>query len=219
VAGAGESEAVTYYDVVKNWSRKIKPHLSDPKVVEVLVRDFHKFTLGRWDKPFLAGMKPTDFESCDWRCERRGRQPQFWDYCKHAACHWIANHCLRLAERAEPKIPWRIVSSQAHSTVWDGGDVLFDFNFLALEVDPDEAWQTARTKGRVLPMGMELVCHMAEHWQAEMRREGRITADRSSASTGATTATGGASSERTIAAAPTCHWSLASSPWAFRSDR
>ena len=69
-----------YYPVVRNWSRKIKPHLSDPEVQTVLVRDFNRFTFGRWEKPFVAGMKPTDFESCDWRYERRGRQPEFWDF-------------------------------------------------------------------------------------------------------------------------------------------
>ena len=54
-----------YYAVIKNWSRKIKPHLSDPEVRAVLVRDFNLFTLGRWDRGLLAGMKPTEFESCD----------------------------------------------------------------------------------------------------------------------------------------------------------
>ena len=32
----------------------MRPHLSDPQVVDVLVRDFHKFTMGRWGKPFLG---------------------------------------------------------------------------------------------------------------------------------------------------------------------
>jgi hypothetical protein len=47
---------------------------------------------------------------------------------KHAACHWLVNFALRLAILAEPARPWQIVSSQAHSTVWDGQSTLFDCN-------------------------------------------------------------------------------------------
>jgi hypothetical protein len=145
-------------------------------VIEVLVRDFNKFTFGHWGRPFLAGMKPRDFESCDWPCDRRGRHPEYWAYVKHAACHWLVNHGLKLAERAEPKIPWRIVTSRAHSTVWSGEDLLFDFNFLALEVDPNEAWALARTKGRVLPIGKDYTCHFVGHFEDERRAQQKLWA-------------------------------------------
>jgi hypothetical protein len=98
---ASNSQLMRYYPVAKNWSRKIKPHLNDPRVQTALVRDFNRFTFGRWGKPFLAGMRPTDFESCDWRCERRGRQPEYFNFVKHAACHWTANFLLRLAELSD----------------------------------------------------------------------------------------------------------------------
>ena len=117
----------------------------------------NRFTSGRWREPFLPGMKPADFESCDWRYDRgRGRQPEFWDYVKHAGCHWLANFNRKIAEPAEPKRKWRIFSSQEHSTVWDGAETLFDMNFLALGVDPDEAWRpgmwscTAMHNGQVV---------------------------------------------------------------------
>ena len=51
-----------YYPIVRNWSRKIKPHLQDPEFNRLLVRDFNKYTMGRWRKPFLPGMTPTEFE-------------------------------------------------------------------------------------------------------------------------------------------------------------
>jgi hypothetical protein len=35
------------------------------------------------------------------------------------------------------------VSSQKHSTFWDGAQTLFDINFLTLGVDPNEAWRVA----------------------------------------------------------------------------
>jgi hypothetical protein len=45
------------------------------------------------------------------------------------------------------------VTAQKHSTVWDGAETLFDINFLALGVDPDEAWRLASKDGRVLKVG------------------------------------------------------------------
>jgi hypothetical protein len=51
------------------------------------------------------------------------------------------------------------------------------------------------------------------------RRHAGIAADRSLAFMAVTSATGGANSERTIAAAPTCRWSSPLPPWAPRSDR
>ena len=55
-----------YYPIVKNWSRKIKPHLVNGMVQMVLVGDFNRFTYGRWHDEFKPGMKPTEFELCDW---------------------------------------------------------------------------------------------------------------------------------------------------------
>jgi hypothetical protein len=110
---------------------------------------------------FRPGMKPAEIDGCDWRFFdgegnlRRGRPPAFWDYAIHASCHWIVNFELRLAELVEPKRPWRIVTSQKHSTVWDGAETLFDANFLALGVDPDEAWSLANEGGCELKVGRE----------------------------------------------------------------
>jgi hypothetical protein len=153
-----------YYPIQARW-RRIKPHISDARVQATLVRDFNKFTFGRWKQPFTAGMKPTEFESCDWRCEtRRGRQPEFWDYVKHSACHWLVGFNLRLAELVEPKRAWRIVTSDAHSTTWDGDTTLFDFNFLALGIAPDEAWRLASEGGTVMPIGKPIRVYMARHY-------------------------------------------------------
>ncbi len=71
------------------------------------------------------------------------------------------NFNLRLAELVEPSRPWRIVTTQKHSTVWDGAETLFDINFLALGVDPDEAWKLASEGGRKLKIGAEKRCHVA----------------------------------------------------------
>jgi hypothetical protein len=149
-----------YYNLQKNW-RKITRHLNNPTVSHALVRDFNLFTMGTWATPFTPGMLPEDVESCDWRCEgRRGPMPHYWRYVKHSACHWVVNFTLQLAQLVEPKKNWCIVTSDEHSTVWDGGSILFDFNFQALGISATECWQEARygKNAKVLDPGSELSC-------------------------------------------------------------
>jgi len=85
-----------YYDLKKNW-RKVKRHIGHPDVEAILVRDFNRYTWGRWRKKFQPGMVPHEFEYCDWCCGHRGPMPKFWQYTKHSACHWLVNFSLRLA--------------------------------------------------------------------------------------------------------------------------
>jgi hypothetical protein len=144
-SATSQSKTMKYYDLKKNW-RRVKPHLTDRKLNDILVRDFNKFTFGRWGQTFTYGNLPREFESCDWDIDHRGKHPAFWQYVKHAACHWLVNFSLRLAMLVEPEKPWRIITSEGHSTVWDGGDTLFDFNFKAFGIDPNRCFETAFEK-------------------------------------------------------------------------
>jgi hypothetical protein len=245
---------VKYYDFEGNWA-KIESHLSNSKVQKVLVRDFNKFTFGRWGEKFKPGQRPCEFESCPWRdtAEEKliedgrivippevmaldpgeppdtegewvpdprqetdmGRRPgpdgtwlnyrpspeeaaynereaafvdawseavykqspRYWDYVKHAACHWLVNFNLRLAELVEPEKKWRIVTSQAHSTVWDGKETLFDMNFSALGADADEAFRLASTRGKELAPGKLHRVHLAEDaWEEAGRKNPAVVA-------------------------------------------
>lgn len=130
-----------YYDFRRHWTKKIEPHLSDPEVSSVLIRDMNKFTIGRWGKEFLPGDTPHKWESSDWFME--ARWSRFFEYVKHSACHYLVNFNLRLAEAVQPQRPWRIVSSDAHSMVWDGNETLFDMNFCALGISPHRAFTMA----------------------------------------------------------------------------
>ncbi|SRR6266496_301714 len=150
-----------YYPIVKKWS-KIKPFISTKEVQDILVRDFNKFTYGRWHQQFKHGMLPREFESCDWDCGRKGRQPEYWKYVKHAACYWLVNFNLKLAMLTEPQRNWRIVTGDGHATVWDGEETLFDMNFLSLQVPPNEAWELANKNGRKLIPGKLLRVYYAE---------------------------------------------------------
>jgi hypothetical protein len=81
---------------------------------------------------------------------------------KHAACHWLVNFNLRLAQLVEPQRPWRILTSDEHSTVWDGDSTLFDFNFLALCIDPESCFSLANEEE--LPVGKQLKVFLASHF-------------------------------------------------------
>jgi hypothetical protein len=157
-----------YYDVARHWTRKIEPHLGDEGLNAVLVEDFNQFTWGRWRKEFTAGMFPHDFESCDWWLDHRGRMPRFWRYVKHAACFWLVNFNLRLATLTEPHRAWRILWSEKHATVWDGRRTLFDLNFTALGVPPEECWRLAAVNE--LPPGWYYDCGYPEYYKDEVDR-------------------------------------------------
>jgi hypothetical protein len=109
----------------------------------------------------------SDFESCDWQSRHKGRPPAFWRYTKHAACHWLVNFSLRLAERVEPTRAWRIITSDQHSTAWDGERLLFDFNYQAMGISPQECFDRAY-KEELTP-GKLRVTHLAKHWKTEVR--------------------------------------------------
>ncbi len=147
-----------YYDPMKNW-RSIKPHIDNPAVKQQLHDDFSKYVEGRFGRFGIAYEPdkrewPFDYESVDWWLDRgRGRPPAYHKLVKHGACHWLVNTGLMLAQRAVPQRTWRIVTSDAHSTVWDCKQTLFDFNFTALGVDPDDCWDMAITDGYVLDPG------------------------------------------------------------------
>jgi hypothetical protein len=135
------------------------PTGGDKRLNEILVRDFNKYTLGRWGECFTPGQFPRDFESCDWDYDHRGPEPRFWRYVKHGACHWLVNFNLRLAQLVEPERAWRILTSDRHSTVWDGDQTLFEFNYLAWGTAPDECFE--RANGTQLPPGQELTVYLA----------------------------------------------------------
>ena len=152
-----------YYDFRRHWTKRILPHLSDPKLNAILFRDFNKLTQGRWHLRFQPGDLPAKFDACCWRGEHRPPHPRYWAYVAHAACHSLVNFALKLATLAEPQRPWRILTSDRHSTVWDGHFTLFDLNYSALRVDPTECFQLAHHTE--LPPGhFRKVGSFTDHW-------------------------------------------------------
>lgn len=151
-------EGIQYYPFTRKW-RKVCPHLTDPVFRAVLERDFNKFTFGKWGEVFGPGQFPDDFETCAWRS---GRPAQYWQFVNHSACHWLVNANLKLAELSEPRRRWRILTSEIHSTVWDGELTLFDMAFSALSIPPEYAFEAAFQEelapGEQLQIGFAAPC-------------------------------------------------------------
>ena len=73
-----------------------------------------------------------------------------------------------------PDKPWRIITSPRHSTVWDGGELLFDLNWQAIGFEPNECFDDAFEKE--LQPGEYREVGFAEHWTVDKaRREFQTT--------------------------------------------
>lgn len=118
--------------------------IDNVKRAELVLR--HK--LDTLSKPTISSSKstlllPVDVDTCDWRyIKGPGRPPTFFDYCCHGACHWLAVPNLILARLMFPEITWQVASSTFHTTVISTEDkLMFDLNYLALEVPAKQALQ------------------------------------------------------------------------------
>lgn len=156
-----KSSRVQYFPIQKHW-RKLGPLFRSKESKSIWLPNMHELMRQRASEHGFKYKRhkdrescPAEFDGCDWRCDHVGRAPAYWDFACHAACHWVVDMCLYVARLAYPRVPWRIVNSDKHSTVWNGCSktpVLFDINFLALKVSPREAWLMA-AKGDVLKVG------------------------------------------------------------------
>ena len=92
-----------YYDLQKNWTKKIEPHLANKQLNNILVRDLNKRSSSQWGKPFVHGQYPWEYGEFEWMIERKGRPPRYWRYTQTGACHWLVNFNLKLATLVEPQ--------------------------------------------------------------------------------------------------------------------
>ena len=78
-----------------------------------------------------------------------------------------------MAMLAEPRRPWRIITSDQHSTVWDGERMLFEFNFQAFGIPADECFACAtdpQANPKELKPGEEQKVGYPEHYTVERDR-------------------------------------------------
>jgi hypothetical protein len=162
-----------YYPIQKQW-RKLKPIYGSIMAAAIWHPEMEAFAANRARSngyPFKSEawtpeLRPWHYDSCDWRWDhgRPGPNPSFWDYTCHSACHWTCSLHLWVAKHVQPDLPWRIVTSDRHSTVWDGAETLWDGNFLALGVPADEAWELAAEQpdSEMLPVGALMLHDLCE---------------------------------------------------------
>lgn len=132
-----------YYDLPRHWTKRVVPHLQDEELQNILFHEFGRFVRDEKGKEFKRGQVPQDFSSLYWTEGRKGRLPAYSAYACMMACHWLVDFNLRLASLVLPEREWRVLTSDEHSTVWDGDKMLFEFNFLLLGIAPQECFASA----------------------------------------------------------------------------
>jgi hypothetical protein len=166
-----------YFAIGKHWTNKIKPVIESQEAQNILHHDFKKYSKSKQrdinnhykdmglDKKAKFSFKkndmPCDLDGGGWRYYRIGRPPAYDSYVCKGACHWVANALLYTATKAFPKTQWQIVTSDKHSTVWDGKVTFFDLNYLAMQITPEVCFEnTFMADGlTILPVGQYLYCH------------------------------------------------------------
>ena len=90
-----KSENARYFPIVKHWAKLRPIYYSTeahkvwwPNMCELHMQKAqeHGFT-----PRFNNRETPSDFDGCDWRCDRRGRPPEYWRFVCHGACHWLVD--------------------------------------------------------------------------------------------------------------------------------
>jgi hypothetical protein len=87
-----------------------------------------------------------------------------------------------MAVLVEPERPWRVITSDKHSTVWDGRETLFEFNFQAFGISADECFAfatEAEANPRELRPGKERKAGSPEHYSVERNNVYRRAANNS----------------------------------------
>jgi hypothetical protein len=146
-------EDIRFYDIQANWRRLRDLFYSKYNLYDLYIRmesfeKLRKEEYGYEYKPreFTLDLRPVFYDYYSWRSRRnkRGRMPAFWDFACQSACHWVnawAMECI--CSEMYTEFRWRLVTSDKHTTIWDGDKTLFDINFLALGISPEEAWELA----------------------------------------------------------------------------
>ena len=86
----GAMSWVNYYPIAENWDCNIRPHLDNPDLQHVLIRDFDKYTVHAGENALNVEIF-LGLEDYDWTSDFYGSHPEYFRYVKHGASHWLVN--------------------------------------------------------------------------------------------------------------------------------
>lgn len=168
----------SFYPIQKRW-RRLRPLFEQPYIIELMHSEMECFAEARAEdhgyehqpRPFSLDLRPANYDSLDWRRSpgRPGPQPGYWAWACAGACHWLASHNLFVIRDLEPERPWQIATSDKHSTVVDlERKLLFDPNFMAMGLTPEECWKegVGWHNSEILPLGVYI-----DHKQLKQQSE------------------------------------------------
>ena len=146
-------QSITYYPVANNW-RKLKPIFESQYISEFCRAQLwdmyeERAEQNNWTDRLIATLqnplsRPKDLNISDWRCDRRGRPPEWHDYVVYRACHYMGRVYHEVISMVEPNECWSLVKSQAHTTCWNRRrNILFDPQFQALGISARETFNRA----------------------------------------------------------------------------
>jgi hypothetical protein len=150
-----------YFDHRKHW-RKLQPIFESDEIKDVSNREMNSFKLADYhpgNRVYRTFRYPEEYDYGDWRFWRgRGRPANYLKWVCAGSCHWSAVVNLHVLKIYQPEIPWQLVTSRDHSTVWDGNKLIFDMQYYALTVPIDElvAIVNSSKNRKIYPPGLIL---------------------------------------------------------------
>ena len=92
----------------------------------------------------VSELLPHHFDSMGWRYFEKGEtHPKYWDYVCSRACHFMIKLYHWVIVQALPEHDWQIISSDSHSTIWNGKDLIYDPAFQALQISAGKCFDLA----------------------------------------------------------------------------
>ena len=150
-----------YFDISRHW-KTLNPIYESPEIRELALyemncyRECQALNYGIKFKEIKEFRYPGYFDSCDWRCDRRGRPPLYDNWICHSACHWIANINMAVVKKAFPNREWRVINSYFHSTVFDGDRTIYDTNLKGMNISIQMVidWINNDPSSEIHPVGL-----------------------------------------------------------------
>src|SRR3954465_1903387 len=99
---------LVYYPIQKRWS-KIGPIFHSKECEKVWRSNMVEYLEQRASEngyKYVARSFafPSDCDSCDWRYNRKGKHPAYFNFVCHSACHWLVDMCLFVAMKVHPEV-------------------------------------------------------------------------------------------------------------------